>query len=373
MHLGLEAGHGDVVAVGPQADAVVLEHGLARCKHLAQQRVGEALALVDGQGGTRQLGVLPGAVAALGGVHALATVEYPVRQRCAAHRLAGHDVVGDPLRDLLPAGGLPGLERAHRPAVAPADRQVHVARGLGDVGQVVGAVVEQVAKGRPQELGLRVLAFAQLLEFLGGVADLQDLDHLRRSGAVGRTVVLFLDIDDEDVLADLAEDAGAGLLAERTLADQRLQPRGRLEVGVPRIVRQGVAHGLDDVGHGVQADHVRGPVGRRLGAADQRAADRIDLVEAELERAGVVDRGQDREHPDPVADEVRGVLGVDHALAEGAGEEGLQPLQHIRVGGLGRDQFGQVHVARRVEEVHAAEPMPKFFWKNFRQLVDSQA
>ena len=71
------------------------------------------------------------------------------------------DVVGDPLRHLLPAGGLPGLERPQRPAVAPADREVDVARGLGDVIEVIGAVVEQVAERRPQELRLRVLAGAQ--------------------------------------------------------------------------------------------------------------------------------------------------------------------------------------------------------------------
>src|SRR3546814_6359200 len=85
----LERGHGDVVAVGPQADAVVLEHRLALRERFAQQRIGEALALVDGQGGAGQLRVLAGAVAALGRMHAVAPVEHPVRQRRVAHRLAG--------------------------------------------------------------------------------------------------------------------------------------------------------------------------------------------------------------------------------------------------------------------------------------------
>ena len=39
-------------------------------------------------------------------------VEHPVRQRRLAQRLAGVDVVLDPLRHLLPAGRLPDLERA---------------------------------------------------------------------------------------------------------------------------------------------------------------------------------------------------------------------------------------------------------------------
>ena len=77
-------------------------------------------------------------------------------------------------------------------------------------------------------------------------------------------------------LPRLRVDAGAGLLAQRALGDQRLQPLRRLEIAVPRIVGQRVGHGLDDVRHGVEADHVRGAVGRRLRPADQRAGQRID-------------------------------------------------------------------------------------------------
>ena len=69
-----------------------------------------------------------------------------------------------------------------------------------------------------------MLACAQLRELLGRIADLQDLDHFRRRRAVGRAVVLLREVEDQDVLADLAEDAGAGLLAQRALGDQRLQP-----------------------------------------------------------------------------------------------------------------------------------------------------
>ncbi len=303
---------------------------------------------------------------------AVAAVEHPVRQRCAGHGLAGHDVVGDPLRDLLPAGGLPGLERTQRPAVAPADRQVHVARGLGDIGQMVGAVVEQVAERRPQELRLRVLALAQLGELLRRVLDLQDLDHFRRRSAVGGAVVLLRQIQHYDVLADLAEDAGADLLAQCALGDQRLQPLRRGEVLVPRIVGQGVGHGLDNVGHGVQADHIGGAVGRRLRAADQRAGQRVHFVEAQAGLRGVVDGGQDREHADAVADEVRGVLGIDHALAQGGDQERFQAFQHRRIGALGRDQLGQVHVARRVEEMHAAEAVAQLLGQHVGQRIDAQ-
>ena len=327
VQLGLEAGHGDAVAVVPEAQAVVLEHGLAWRGRFAQQRVREALALVDGQGGARQLGVAARAVAALCAMHAVAAVEHPVRQRRVAHGLAGHDVVGNPFGYLFPARRLPGLERPQRPAIAPANRKVHVARGLGDVGQMIGAVVEQVAEHRPQEARLRMLAGAEPGELLGGIAQLEDLDHLWRSNAIGRAVVLLGKVQHHDVLANLAEDAAAGLLAQRALGDQRVQPCGRLEVRMPGVAGQGIGHGLDHVGHGVQAHHVRSAVGRRLGPPDQRAGDCIDLVEAQPEFGRVVRRGQDREHADPVADEIGGIARVHHALAQGSDQEAFQTFQ----------------------------------------------
>ncbi len=169
VHLGLEADHGHAVAVGPHAHAIVLEHGVARWCGFAQHRVGETLAPVHRQSGTRQLGVLGRAVASLGRMHALAAVEHPVGQGRIAHRLAGHDVIGDPLRHLLPAGSLPGLERPQRPAIAPADGQVDITRGSGDVIEVEGTVVEQVTERGPQEARLWMLTGAKPCELLGGI------------------------------------------------------------------------------------------------------------------------------------------------------------------------------------------------------------
>jgi len=142
---------------------------------------------------------------------------------------------------------------------------------------------------------------------------------------------------------------------------------------VPRIVGQGIAHGLDDVGHGVQADHVGSPVGRRFGTSDQGAADGVHFIETQAELGGVMDAGQDGEHADAVADEVGRVLGVDHALAQRSDQEAFQAFQHGSVGDLGRDQFGQMHVARRVEEMHAAEAVAQLFRQHIGKGVDAQA
>jgi hypothetical protein len=260
-----------------------------------------------------------------------------------------------------------GFERTERPAVTPADREVDVARGVGDVGQVIGGVVEGVAEAGPQELRLRMFARAQGGELLRGVAFLQQLGDRRIEFARARAVILLRKIDDEDVLAALGVEARAGLLAERALRNQCLQPRGRGEVGMPRIVRQRVGHRLDHVRHRVQAHDVRGAIGRRLRTADRRARERIDGVEAQTEALRVVHRGQHREHADAVADEVRRVLRVDHALAERGDEEGFQAFEDLRIGGLRRNQFGQVHVTRRVEEVHAAEAVAQRFGQHAGQ------
>ena len=59
--------------------------------------------------------------------------------------LAGGDVFGDPAGHLLPAGSLPGFERTELPAVAPADGEIDVTRGVGNAFKVDGGVVKLVA------------------------------------------------------------------------------------------------------------------------------------------------------------------------------------------------------------------------------------
>ena len=77
-----------------------------------------------------------GAPRAFGRVHAAGVghraFEHPRRQRRGRQRLAGVDVFLDPVRDLLPAGLLPELERTLLQAEAPAHREVDVARAFGD-------------------------------------------------------------------------------------------------------------------------------------------------------------------------------------------------------------------------------------------------
>ena len=80
-------------------------------------------------------------------------------------------------------------------------------------------------------------------------------------------------------LPTFLEEARAGLLAQRALLDQRGQHRRRGVAG-ERVVRPGVLHGLDDVGHGVQAHHVGGAEGAAGGAAQLLAGQVVDDVVA---------------------------------------------------------------------------------------------
>jgi hypothetical protein len=88
--------------------------------------------------------------------------------------------------------------------------------------------------------------------------------------------------------------------------------------------------------------------------------------------ASCIDR-QDAEHADAVGDEVRRIFCADHALAERGGQEAFQLVADFRLGGLGRDHLDQVHIARRVEEVHAAVARFQVGVEAFRQLGDRQA
>ena len=83
--------------------------------------------------------------------------------------------------------------------------------------------------------------------------------------------------------------------------------------------------------------------------------------------------GQDREYAHAVGDEVRGVFRTNHTFAQGGGGEGFEIVHRRGFGVRGRNQFDQVHVARWIEEMHAAEAFFQFVVKTFGQFVDRQA
>ena len=301
------------------------------------------------------------------------TFEHPCRQRCIAQRVAGVDVFLDPVGHLQPVRCLPRFKRTDVPAEAPAHGEVDVARIVGDSIEVDGDVVESVAEDRPQELALWIRRFAQRLHLLDRILFFQDAGD--DVGSLGAASDVFTggEIEALNLLADFLVEARAALLAQRAFFHQLRQHCRRLVDGSEGIVRQVVLHGLDHMAHGVQADHVRRAEGARLGAAQLGARQVIDDVHGQAEFLGFVHDGQDTEHANAVGDEVRRILGAHDALAQGGGQKAFQLVGDLRAGELGRDDLDQVHIARRIEEVHAAVARFQVGVEAFGQLGDRQA
>ena len=85
------------------------------------------------------------------------TFEDPGRQRHGTHRQPGGNVGPDGFGDGLPASRLPGFEGALRPAETPAQGEIDIAGIVGDVFEMDGDVMEDVAEDGPEELPLRML------------------------------------------------------------------------------------------------------------------------------------------------------------------------------------------------------------------------
>ena len=191
--------------------------------------------------------------------------------------------------------------------------------------------------------------------------------------AFGEAVFLGVQVEHVDLLADLLVDALPGLLPERALIHQPVEPARQFEMLVPRIVGEVLAHRVDHVREHVEADHVQRAERRALGTAEIAPGQRIHGIEAEVERLGVMLGGEHREYADAVGDEVGRVLGAHHALAQRGDEEFFQLIEQQRIGAGARDQLDQVHVARRVEEVDAAEAVAQVFREGCGERVDRQA
>ena len=215
----------------------------------------------------------------------VAAVEHPVGQRRVAQRLAGVDVVLDPLGHLLPAGLLPQLERALLDAEAPAHREVDVARRLRRCRPGARPRSGSCCAGSPTGTCACGL-FDSRSSFSRSAAGFFSMRSTMRIGlAAAGDVVAAGRVEALDVLADLLVETRAGLLAERAGVEQLLQRRRRGEAGVERVGVGGqlVLQRLDDMRHRVQPDHVGGAEGAAAGAAELLAGQVVDDVVAQAE------------------------------------------------------------------------------------------
>ena len=164
------------------------------------------------------------------------------------------------------------------PAETPAQREIDVARIVGDGVQMHRDVMERIPENRPQEPGLHIGRIMQRLHPLDRVLLLQDAHHQVVGLAAAGDVIALCRIEAQDVLTDLLVETGAGLLSQRAGGDQPGQHVRRLVDREERIVGKRVLHRLDDMAHGVETDHVGGAEGARLGAAELGAGQVVDHI-----------------------------------------------------------------------------------------------
>ena len=305
----------------------------------------------------------------------------PVGQRRCRDRLAGIDVLLDPLGDLQPAGLLPEFKRTLLGAKAPAHRKVDIARGFGDARQMHGGVVKLVTQHRPEKTRLGAFSFAQQFEALASGLFQHPADHLIGFRAAAHVIHAFR-VQPQDFTTDFFIKSGTSFLPQafrfqqfgqhRRRAVQRIKRVFKLAVGGATDRAQLVLQRLDDVGHGVQADHVRGAESARTGAAQFLAGQVVDHVIAQAKIFSFRDGGQHAGNADTVGDKVGRVMRANHAFAQAAGDKGFQIVEHAGPGGRRVDQLDQRHVTRRVEKMNAAKPRLDGRGQGVAQLRDRQ-
>jgi hypothetical protein len=276
-----------------------------------------------------------------------------LRHRLAALLdLGAHEVEAEHVHD---------AERAGVVAVAPLHRAVDARDVVGERRRGGQRVERRVDHRRAQEVAVLAGQSLDGGEALGERRARGRLE-LGRLEALLRAVLVGARIPGVDVLADLLVEAAARLVAQPLLGHHLLEPGGERE-GLARGLREAARH----VHQHVDARQVAGAEGRRLGAAEQRTGEAVDLVDREAELLHARDRAVHAEHAEAVGDEARRVLAEHRALAEQRLAERAHRVEHGGVGLGRRDQLQQVHVARWREEVHAEELAPEALGASLRQ------
>ena len=331
-----------------------------------------------------------------------ARVGRDLREAAALAELAGLAVLGGPIEphaftlrgDLLAdparhgvAGGLhlfrrrldaqrvPGLERPALPAEAPAQRVVDVGHAVGDLAQAVGRVDQRFIQHNARQLGGTVICWPgdHAPNLLVDVVDAAGRADGVEARLLLRPVLERLQIDLQDVVADLLVEALLGLGAQPLLGDQLLQDGGGREHVAPLVVGHRLVAVVGHVQQCVQADDVGGAEDGALGPPGGGAEHHVDLLDGVALGHGLAQRAHHRERADAVGDEVGRVLRVHQPLAQEATAEGLGARERLRLGVGAGDDLDQLEVAGRVEEVGDAEPPAEVGAAPLHQVGDAQA
>ena len=123
----------------------------------------------------------------------------------------------------------------------------------------------------------------------------------------------------------------------------------------------------------VEADDIGGAEGGRLGPADGRAGAGVDFLDGHAEAGHQRERSEHGKGADAIGDEIGSVLGADDAFAEAAIAEIGERVEDFGRSGRAGNQFDQLHVARRIEEMRAGPMLLEIVVEAFGDLADGQA
>ena len=293
---------------------------------------------------------------------ALGDALHPLRRldACLLHRGA----------HAVDAQRVPHLERAHLPAKAPADRAVDVGRRVGDLGHAARRVAQQVERRAAEKVACAAVVFPQRHEArIQRALELLGVDVGVRLGRV----LHRLGVDRQDRLALLLEEARLGLLAHVAGLDELVQHVRDLKHLAALVIGHVLVQVRRDVPQRVQPHHIRRAERGALGVPDERARQRVHLLDREAARRELLERAHHPIDADPVADKVRRVLGDDDALAQVHARKRRDAPEHVRVGVGRRDDLEQLEVARRVEKVRAQKARLEVVAAAVHDVRDRQA
>ncbi len=262
------------------------------------------------------------------------------------------------------ADGVPALERAELPAEARPKRIVDGVRQVRNLRHPMRNVGEDVGEDAAVEIARRVGAVEEQLRALGQRIDLFRGLERCKGRLLLRHVFERLEVEREDVavavrVLDFFVETGAGFGSQQVVADQMLHIRRRRKHLPALIVRAMLGDPIRHVDERVDAHHVARAERGALRPAHRRSGQAVHRFHVQSHFRNGVEQRLNGEHPDPVRNEGGGVLAPHHLLAEDALPITGKEVEHRRVRFRSGDDFEQLQIARRVEEVRSAEVLPE--------------
>ena len=260
------------------------------------------------------------------------------------------------------ASSIPHFKGPHLPVEAGAHGAVDGSRVAGDFSDAVRGIVPQRGEKRPEEgrgLVLCGVVFQQQAQPLGDRGGIFSHFQSGQGGLADRAILPGAEVERHAywlffvfgavVAAEFLVEALAGFVAKPAAADHLFQNAGKA------ALRDAFWEVGGHMGRNVDAHHVGKAEGTGAGPADGLSGERVHLFDGELLLQHQRSRGEHDRDADAVGDEIGGVVGEYHELAQIAVGEGGKGGQHCRIGFGGGNDLEEAHVARRIEKMSSEE------------------